>query len=126
MAKLPPNSILRPESGTLLATATEWVRRQFPGFRVGSFCKENEIGLRDVTDSCAAEHYDAFPRTIGHVTQLFRASEWHLTFTQGRWSHRLWGIQPQTTGPTGVRLWTWFEGDDEWAGHVLIREGGEF
>ncbi|KAI9030394.1 GPI transamidase component PIG-T [Hyaloraphidium curvatum] len=58
-------------------------------------------------------HYGAFPRTVGHVTQLLRVSEWHLTFTQGRWNHKAWGAQPQSTGPTGVHLWTWFEGDDD-------------
>jgi phosphatidylinositol glycan class T len=51
-------------------------------------------------------HYTTFPRSIGYVTETFKAYEWHLSFTQGRWFTERWG-KPPTGAGTGVQLWAW-------------------
>lgn len=61
-------------------------------------------------------HHKLFPKAIFQIVESLRIQEMELSFTQGRWEHRQWGVldgRASSTGnahvkPGGVELWAQF------------------
>jgi GPI-anchor transamidase subunit T len=56
-------------------------------------------------------HFDDFPQSVAQLVTRFHIEEWHVSFTQGRWQTRLWGL-PLASAPVGAELTVWFRSDD--------------
>jgi Gpi16 subunit, GPI transamidase component len=52
-------------------------------------------------------HFHLFPKSLGEILHKFAARELHLSLTQGRWRHELWGYPVHDAAP-GAELWVWF------------------
>jgi phosphatidylinositol glycan class T len=79
------------------------VRPLADGRVLGHFQFVNELG------SGHGRHHKLFPKAIFQIVQAFRIQEMELSFTQGRWDHRLWGaLESADVKPGGVELWAHF------------------
>lgn len=62
-------------------------------------------------------HRKLFPKAIYQIVQKFRIQEMDLSFTQGRWNHRLWGglegLEALGVKPGGVELRAQFRQSNE-------------
>ncbi|XP_003741259.1 GPI transamidase component PIG-T [Galendromus occidentalis] len=52
--------------------------------------------------------YRLLPSTIGDLLQINSVDEFHLSLTQGKWSHEQYGY-PIKDRPAGAVLWAWFK-----------------
>lgn len=85
------------------------VLRPLPDGKVlGHFQFVNELGGGREN----GHHHKLFPKAIFQIVQKFRIREMELSFTQGRWNHRLWGgldgLESADVKPGGVELWAQF------------------
>ena len=75
------------------------------------FVNEQGSGRED------GHHHKLFPKAIFQIVQKFRIQEMELSFTQGRWDHRLWGgldgLESAHVKPGGVELWAQFRQSNE-------------
>ncbi|KAG0564489.1 hypothetical protein KC19_8G114600 [Ceratodon purpureus] len=92
------------------------VVRPLPDGKVlGHFEFVNELG--GGREGAHGRHHKLFPKAIFQIVQKFRIQEMELSFTQGRWDHRLWGglegLESADVKPGGVELWAQFRPSNE-------------
>lgn len=99
----------------------------------GNLLAHYQFDSSDSKDASHADHFVAFPKSLGQILNKFDVQELHLSFTQGRWNHAKWGyplpikidrknpaeLLP-VPGPAGAEMWSWIKGanssevDEKW------------
>ena len=74
-----------------------------------------------------SKHYRLFPRPLGEVIEKFNVKELHLSLSQNRWQHELWGY-PVSDASVGAELLVWFSSNVEdiekqWLGLINVLSG---
>lgn len=74
-----------------------------------------------------SKHHRLFPRPLSEIFEKFSVKELHLSLSQNRWQHELWGY-PVVDASKGAELLVWFSSevtdiDKQWLGLINVLSG---